>query len=230
MVLEPRMWVYALLPGAVATMGALFTVFRRPSEAMIGAVQHFAAGVIFYAAAGELLPDATHGGRVAPLLIGGSIGVGAMLLLRRYAERASGPVGLLGASAVDAVIDGLALGLGFQAGQHQGLLLAVALAIEFLFLGLSIAGAFGKDAGRSPVVAGTAGVSLMVPVGALLAAAIGDLPSFWKEAAFAFGLMALLYLVTEELLVEAHEKPETAWGTALFFIGFLGLAALDQGL
>jgi ZIP family zinc transporter len=70
----------------------------------------------------------------------------------------------------------------------------------------------------------------MVPVGALLATAIGSLPSFYKEAAFAFGLMALLYLVTEELLVEAHEKPETAWGTALFFIGFLGLAALDQSL
>jgi ZIP family zinc transporter len=35
---------------------------------------------------------------------------------------------------LDALIDGLVLGLGFNAGQQQGTLLAIALAIEFLFL------------------------------------------------------------------------------------------------
>ena len=63
---------------------------------------------------------------------------------------------------------------------------------------------------------------------ALGAAALAGLPESDKAAAFAFGLIALLYLVTEELLVEAHEKPDTAWGTALFFIGFLGLATIDE--
>ena len=39
----------------------------------------------------------------------------------------------------------------------------------------------------------------------------------------AAGLAALLYLVTEELLVEAHEVPEveTPLVTAMFFVGFL---------
>jgi ZIP family zinc transporter len=32
---------------------------------------------------------------------------------------------------------------------------------------------------------------------------------------------ALLYLVTEELLVEAHEVAETPWAAAMFFAGFL---------
>lgn len=36
-----------------------------------------------------------------------------------------------------------------------------------------------------------------------------------------FGSAALLFLVTEELLVEAHEVSETAARTAMFFAGFL---------
>jgi ZIP family zinc transporter len=31
----------------------------------------------------------------------------------------------------------------------------------------------------------------------------------------------LLYLVTEELLVEAHETKDTAFATSMFFVGFL---------
>ncbi len=42
-----------------------------------------------------------------------------------------------------------------------------------------------------------------------------------------FGVAALLYLVTEELLVEAHEVPETAATTSMFFVGFLLLLVID---
>jgi ZIP family zinc transporter len=36
-----------------------------------------------------------------------------------------------------------------------------------------------------------------------------------------FGVASLLYLVTEELLVEAHEEPDTPLIAATFFVGFL---------
>ena len=36
-----------------------------------------------------------------------------------------------------------------------------------------------------------------------------------------FGCAALLFLVTEELLIEAHESADTAVTTAMFFVGFL---------
>ena len=36
------------------------------------------------------------------------------------------------------------------------------------------------------------------------------------------------YVVTEELLVEAHEKPDQPWITSLFFAGFMGVLLLDQ--
>jgi ZIP family zinc transporter len=41
-------------------------------------------------------------------------------------------------------------------------------------------------------------------------------------------LIALLYLVTEELLVEAHEVPDRPWVTATFFAGFLVLLLLEE--
>lgn len=40
--------------------------------------------------------------------------------------------------------------------------------------------------------------------------------------------MTLLYLVTEELLVEAHEKPDTPLISATFFVGFLGLLLVEE--
>jgi len=36
-----------------------------------------------------------------------------------------------------------------------------------------------------------------------------------------FGCAALLFLVTEELLIEAHESADNALTTAMFFLGFL---------
>jgi len=41
------------------------------------------------------------------------------------------------------------------------------------------------------------------------------------EMVLSFGLSALLFLVTEELLTEAHEEKETAVQTVCFFAGFL---------
>jgi len=44
----------------------------------------------------------------------------------------------------------------------------------------------------------------------------------------AFSLIALLYLVTEDLLVEAHETPDRPWVTAMFFAGFLILLIIEE--
>lgn len=133
------------------------------------------------------------------------------------------PVGLLAAIAVDVFIDGLVLGAGFTAASRTGVLLAVALSLELVFLGLSAAGALlGGRVAALRTVAACAGVGLLLPVGTAigvlaLAGASGDVVGVM----LGFGAVALMYLVTEELLSEAHEVPETAWATALFFVGFL---------
>lgn len=48
------------------------------------------------------------------------------------------------------------------------------------------------------------------------------------DGLLAFGVAALLYLVTEELLVEAHKAPDGPWITSLFFVGFLLLLTISM--
>ena len=62
---------------------------------------------------------------------------------------------------------------------------------------------------------------------AIAAALLGGLLGPWLAGVISFGLAALLYLVTEELLVEAHEVKETHPATAMFFVGFLTLIVID---
>ncbi|CAM3720132.1 hypothetical protein [Deinococcus frigens] len=47
------------------------------------------------------------------------------------------------------------------------------------------------------------------------------------EIVLSFGAAALLFLVTEELLVEAHEVKETPWITSAFFLGFIALYLIE---
>lgn len=222
-------WVFTLIPAGAALVGAAIAAYLRPGPILVSGIQHFAAGVVFAAAAGEILPDLKHGGSPWPVAIGGAIGVLVMLLLKQVEERIRGPVGLMAVVGVDILIDGLVLGIGFAAGAKAGMLLTIALTIEVLFLGLTVAAKLGETAptpGR--IVLLTSGLVLLLPLGAILAIPVASLPAPYLTGFFAFGLIALLYLVTEELLVEAHETPDRPWVTAMFFVGFLLLLLVEE--
>ena len=220
---------YTLVPVAAAGIGAAVAVWRRPGESITSAVQHFAAGVVFAAAAAEILPDVMHGRSPAATLIGGAIGVVVMLAIKRFEDSAKGPVGLLAAVGIDLFVDGLVLGLAFLAGAKAGLLLTIALTLEVLFLGLTLTTELGEALkGGLKIVGATVAVALLLPLGALASTPISLLPPVVITGFLSFGLMALLYLVTEELLVEAHQKPDNVWISSAFFVGFLALLALEE--
>ena len=81
---------------------------------------------------------------------------------------------------------------------------------------------------RVKIIAATTGLGLLLPAGVLLAAPVATLSPVVIAAFLSFGLMALLYLVTEELLVEAHERPDSPLISAMFFVGFLALLVLEE--
>lgn len=224
-------WLYTLIPAAATILGAGIAVRQRPSPTAASAVQHFAAGVLFAAVAGEILPDLKHQQSPYAVVVGGALGVALMLLVKRLGERAKGPAGIITMIGIDILVDGLVLGVGFAAGARQGLLLTAALTVEVLFLGLSLTTELTEKI-RAPwkILAVVAGLSLLLPVGALLGEPVGRLSAPYLAGFFAFGLVALLYLVTEELLVEAHVVPETPWVTAMFFAGFLGMLLIEQAM
>ncbi len=222
-------FTFTLIPVAAVVLGSLFAVSRRPSDAFVSAMQHLAAGVVFAAAAAEILPQVMHEASPIATFTGGALGVAVMLSLKAFEGRASGPVAMLGAVGVDILVDGLVLGLAFVAGEKAGILLTVALTLEVLFLGLTMTTELGKTIGSKPrIVAITAGIALLLPAGAALATPIAAFPPVVIAGFLSFGLMALLYLVTEELLVEAHEKPDSPLISAMFFVGFLALLLIEE--
>ena len=240
---------FSLLPAVVMIAGAALAVWRAPGPKLRSAILHFAAGVIFSVVAVELLPDIVQHHAPYEVALGFGLGAATMLGLRYFTQRlekneepeeagnapagsanvtappgaASLPWGLLVAIGIDILIDGLLLGIGFAAGAKEGTLLAIALTIELLSLGLATAIELRQDGhGKGRAVAIVAGTSLMLLVGAgigttVLRGATGNL----LEIVLSFGLAALLFLVTEELLTEAHEETETPLLTLAFFVGFL---------
>lgn len=225
-----------LLPVVLATAGAAVAAFRPPSAGTRSAVQHFAAGVVFSVVAVELLPDVV---RVHdPWEIGWTFaaGVAMMLVIERLSRRfdsdedaspspaTRGPsIGGLVAIGVDVLLDGLLLGIAFAAGQKEGVLLTVALSLELLSLGLATAVSLTRrGASRVRAVIVPMAISALLVPGALVGLLVlRNASTHTMAGVLSFGSAALLYLVTEELLVEAHEAPDTTVGTAMFFAGFL---------
>lgn len=220
---------YTLIPMSAALLGAIVALLSRPNPIVVSAIQHFAAGVVFAAAAGEILPDVIHGSSAWATAIGGAAGVVAMLLVKHMETFLKGPAGLLIAVAIDIFIDGLVLGIGFVAAARTGLLLTIALTLEVLFLGLTVATELTETVqSRTRIVVTIGALLLLLPAGAMVAAPIANLPGPVMTGFLAFGLIALLYLVTEELLVDAHETPDRPWVAAMFFAGFLILLVIEE--
>lgn len=218
-----------LVPVVAAVCGAALASIAKPGPVLSSAIQHFAAGVVFAAAAAEVLPSLKHQEALWPTIIGGSAGIVGMLLIEEIGKRTTGRAATITLVGVDLFVDGLVLGLGFAANIKAGVLLTIALTLEILFLTLSLTLELVKE-GSSRLIAFTISsiVVLLVPAGLFAADRIALFSRSTVAGFFAFSLIALLYLVTEELLAEAHETPDRPWVTALFFVGFLLLLTLED--
>ena len=242
--------VLVSFPIAAGAIGSAAAAVRRPGPELVSAIQHFAAGVVIAALAGELLPDLRHEGNLGWAVAGFSAGVALVLSLAAYGRRldakqttapendappAGGflalvPLGFLVTVAIDLLIDGVLIGLGVRLGSTQGSILTIALTLEILFLTLSLAAEL-TDRGLTSRQASAIciGLSLSTGVGAITAAVLlGGVGTAVLAFVLAFGAAALLYLAVEELLVEAHEERETALLSAMFFAGFLAIYILGE--
>lgn len=229
---------YALIPALSALIGGAVAAWRRPGPTVVGAIQHFTAGVVFAAVAVELIPEIRAKGSAGYLTVGFSLGVALMLVVRWLGsrmERAGGedsPRTLVAVVGVDLVVDGAMVGIGFAAGETTGVMLTLALTLEVLFLTLATAGSMLESGWSRKRVVGVSGLFGLLVLGsaALGATALEGLSGAPLTVVMSFGAAALLYLVTEELLVEVHEgeTPEAPWVTATFFLGFLIILLMEM--
>lgn len=221
--------LYTLAPVLAVVLGAIIASRTKLNPGLVAGLQHLAAGVVFAAAATEILPQVKHEASPSATLIGGAAGVVTMLGLKAFEARFKGPMALLAAIGIDILVDGLVLGLAFVAGEKAGFLLTIALTLEVLFLGLTLTNELAETyRSRLRIIVIVSALALLLPIGALAAVPVATLSPVMVAGFLSFGLMALLYLVTEELLVEAHEKPDTPLISSMFFVGFLALLTLEE--
>ena len=215
--------LYTLAPVLAVVLGAIVASRTKLKPGLVAGLQHLAAGVVFAAAATEILPQVKHEASPSATLIGGAAGVATMLGLKALEARFKGPMALLAAIGIDILVD------AFVAGEKAGLLLTIARTLEVLFLGLTLTDELAETyRSRLRIIVIVSALALLLPIGALAAVPVAALSPVMIAGFLSFGLMALLYLVTEELLVEAHEKPDTPLISSMFFVGFLALLTLEE--
>ena len=219
------------IPALIALAGGILAAFWTPSHSTRSLIQHFAAGVVLAALAVELLPEISREHAPGLVLVGsfalGSLFMYALKLWTMRMEHATSlsgaakglSTGLLLATFIDVATDGFIIGAGFAAGGETGTILALGLSVELLFLGLALTSA--ATAGWRIV-----GISGALGLTVLSFAVLGNFLLAGASHAviggtLAFSAAALLYLVTEELLMEAHEVEEKPISTLVLFGGFL---------
>ena len=138
------------------------------------------------------------------------------------------PVGLATAAAVDTFLDGAIISTGFSTGAQLGTLLTIALALELLFLTLSVGVEFRKGQFKPRhALTVTSGIAFLLLLGAFAASIFfGDASNATLAVVLSFGAAALIYLIAEELLVESIQAEESIFSTVMLFSGFLVLLAL----
>jgi ZIP family zinc transporter len=224
-------------PALVALCGGVLAAVWTPGNQTRSQIQHFAAGVVLAALAVELLPEIER--EHAPgLVLAASFALGSIFMyalklwtlqLEHQAEQSTQThklsTGLLLATFIDVATDGFIIGAGFAVGGETGAILAIGLSVELLFLGLALTSNATKG-WRIIAISGALGVTVLVfsVLGSLLLAGASHAVI---GGTLAFSAAALLYLVTEELLMEAHQVEEKPISTLVLFAGFLAFWSIQ---
>jgi len=228
--------LYSLFPVAAALVAAACAVFFQRSDRLRCLMQHLAAGVVVAAVAVELIPELLHRHSPVPTALGFSLAFVVLVVLKQTESGEPSkdaaltiPKSYIAATGIDLLLDGIVIAIGFAAGRKQGKLLTIALTLELASLGLALIGELrNRRLSRWRAFTITAGISCFLLIGSALGAVILNyLSATLLTAALGFGVAALLFLATEELLLEAHKLEDTTATTVIFFLGFLSILILD---
>jgi zinc transporter, ZIP family len=222
--------LYISLAFGMGLAGGALPLARIPSKHFKGHVQHLAGGILLAVVIVELMPEARSADGLGSIVAGLIAGAIVMVSLKRFSRwmerRADGETSVAGltvAAALDTGIDGLLIGAGFAADPRLGMVLALGLGVELSTLTLSVSSEL-RRLRWSAVTTGAiiVGISSMLVLGSFAGfLVLGDSPGPVRAFVLAFAVVALVYLVTEELLArgrKAHENTPTA---ATFFAGFI---------
>jgi len=134
------------------------------------------------------------------------------------------PMSFLAAIVVDSFMDGFLIGITGAAGPGATIIMAGSLSVEMSFVGLTLATACHGMPYSKSIPAAPAGPIVLVVgavVGGLVTTVVEGDPAL-MAGIMGFGTSALLFMVAEELLLEAHEDggEHVWWVDVQLYTGF----------
>lgn len=143
------------------------------------------------------------------------------------------PLGLLIPVVVDSMVDGFFMGSTCVISRRAGIVLALSNCLEMGFLGLAVSIRVKNCTGSSLFARMFALIfpPLIMVTFAFVGALVGSLSLLHPSLLvgfIAFGIVALLSLVINELLVEARETHQSWWSAIIFFLGVYSVIVLDR--
>jgi ZIP family zinc transporter len=187
----------------------------------------------------------SYGAMARASFVGGSgcpVGIGELQPLNNLEEKSlvnnsrkpKFPSVLLSAIAIDGFVDGLLIGIATAASSSAAAMMAASLSVEMGFLGITLSVALKGQKQLTSILASLVGPFTIVMgafSGGLLASALSHNP-IYLTALLSFGTSALLYMVAEELLLEAHDEDgEHVWWVDLqLYVGFYASIVMGKVL
>jgi ZIP family zinc transporter len=242
-------WIFA--SGLATGLGGIaILALRTPSNRVLDSLLGFTAGIMLAAAIFSLIVPALERGTLAEVLAGMAAGAAVLLYLdstiphlhARFRERGrmaaedveaeNRGILLLAALTIHNIPEGLAVGLAFAAGGDElGIPIALAIGIQNVPEGFAAAAPLrsaGVSRGRAARIAALTGV--VEPPAALLAFAAFELADKILVAGLGFAAGAMLYVVVDELIPEAHAGGNERDATVALLGGFALMLLLDNAL
>lgn len=237
--------------GLATGLGGLAIIaLRAPTDRVLDGLLGFTAGVMLAAAVFSLMLPGLEQGTLGELLAGMAVGAAALWYLdrtiphmharfREHGRMAAEEVKaehrgalLLAALTIHNIPEGLAVGLAFAAGGAElGVPVALAIGIQNVPEGFAVGAPLlraGVTRGRAAGLAALTGA--VEPPAALLAFYSFDLVDGLLVGGLGFAAGAMLYVVVDELIPEAHARGNERDATLGFLIGFGLMMVLDNAL
>lgn len=235
----PEREVLLILPAISMVLGGLLGSRFRPGKRFRAVVAHLVGGLVLGIAAADLMPAASDSGHPLALAIGFCLGFSLLLVINAVLEdpddnsvqsRPRPMLLLMLPFLIDSLIDGLVVGISSKAAGQQWVI-PVAVALEMGLATLGLGTLLGRGAGRwrSRVSGALMAVTYVIGLSVSLVITNG-LQGPALTGTLAFGTAALIYLVVEEVMKEAHARGEDDSGVVnvAFFIGLLCIWLLDS--
>ena len=248
-------FIYSFLAGISTVLGAVIIwFFGLPGVKTLSGLLGFAGGIMIAISLFDLLPEALEMGSMILVVAGFLLGAGMMYLLDKIIPHAhmsapdklevenvnnlddanyfsnkilrTGYLIFLGI-AIHNLPEGLAIGAGLEASPELGLYIAVAIGLHNIPEGMAVAGplrAGGLTFKKIFLLTLLAG--LMTPLGAAIGLIMFSVSSLFVAGGLAFAAGAMIYIVNDELIPQAHNLDSHVANAGLIIGLLLGFVLL----